>query len=1019
MYYNLVLNILVVVLFCGVVIWVDMSLNKKYSTYISGIMFGLITIFVMSGGIVVGEGHYFDFRTVILTLAGFTGGPVTALITAIMSALFRYGMGGDGLVSGITNIVVFACFGCILRRYLRDNRNGKKIWLWFIIGIIMACINLFVIAFIPTFDSGSLLALRLVSGPVIIITPLATIIIFTHYFWAREIYSNASILKAIINSSPINIMVFGAHASILLSENIKTELKAYPFIEKLFPLLYTDKTWPSTKEPHHKEITTEDGRNFVADISSFQMPSGENACIAIINDVTDRRMEQAKLRAAEEKFSKAFHLAPHMMAILRKFDNKYIDVNRRFLEARGFTREDVIGETPISVGAPENGFIEMIKTLEEQGSVQNIECPFVMKYGSQGTAVLSAQEIQIDDQECVLLAYNDITEMKQLQAEKVEQLTRNLKLEADLSHRNQLIADIMTHTQDAFYVLDNQWRFTFVNNKAEKLLKKTSEELLGKVLWEINPLTRDCLCGPNFQKAWDDYLPITFEVCCVLNKGLWNQVTAYPTHFGLSVYYRDITESKLARDELTKSQEEVVSILESMTDGFYALDRDLKFTYINRAAEIAFAKSREEILGKKMTEVYKANDTALFYYQEVMIEKKSVTFEIISEALGNKWLELSVYPTETGVTCYFRDITRRKLAEETLRQSEDKFFKAFHGGPIMMVLATVEEGKFVDVNEAFCSGTGYIREEIIGHTTKDLNFFVDTSKRQERGKKIMELGKIDNVDVDFRTESGEIRQGLTWSQLFYLDGKPCHITGMIDVTEQKRIQEEMAKLDRLNLVGQLAAGIAHEIRNPMTTVRGFLQLLGEKPEFSARKPTFALMLSEIDRANLIITEFLSLAQTKQTELKSQNLNDIVSYLYPLLEADSFTQNKQISFIPREIPNLKLNRKEISQLVLNLTRNGLEAMAKDGSLTIKSYLQDGKVVLEFTDEGCGISPENLNKLGTPFFTTKDTGTGLGLASCYKIAEAHNAKVCVNSGPSGTTFCVLFPIPEENQNKEMSD
>ena len=86
------------------------------------------------------------------------------------------------------------------------------------------------------------------------------------------------------------------------------------------------------------------------------------------------------------------------------------------------------------------------------------------------------------------------------------------------------------------------------------------------------------------------------------------------------------------------------------------------------------------------------------------------------------------------------------------------------------------------------------------------------------------------------------------------------------------------------------------------------------------------------------------------------------------------------------------------------------MLERGCLTAKSYLQDGQVVLEFTDEGCGIPPENLIKLGTPFFTTKDTGTGLGLASCYKIAEAHNAKVRVNSGPSGTTFSILFPILE---------
>ena len=424
------------------------------------------------------------------------------------------------------------------------------------------------------------------------------------------------------------------------------------------------------------------------------------------------------------------------------------------------------------------------------------------------------------------------------------------------------------------------------------------------------------------------------------------------------------------------------------------------------------------LLDKKMTDVFRVNDTALQRYHEVMREKRSVTFEIISEAFDNKWLEISSYPAESGMACYFRDISHRKKAEETLRQSEEKFSKAFHGGPIMMALATVEEGKFIDANKALCFGTGYTHEEIIGRTSKELNFFVDMNKRQERGKMLMEQGRFENEELDFRTKSGEIRTGLSWSQLFYLDGQPCHITGLIDVTEQKCIQQEMARLDRLNLVGQLAAGIAHEVRNPMTTVRGYLQLLGSKPEYEAKKSTFELMISEVDRANAIITEFLSLAQTKSTELKYQNLNDVLNNLYPLLEADTFSQNKQISFIPGEIPNLELNGKEISQLILNLTRNGLEAMKERGLLTIESYVENCKVVLEITDEGCGVPRENLTKLGMPFFTTKDNGTGLGLASCYKIAESHNAKVHVDSDPNGTTFSILFPIPDqETEHSEM--
>lgn len=326
-------------------------------------------------------------------------------------------------------------------------------------------------------------------------------------------------------------------------------------------------------------------------------------------------------------------------------------------------------------------------------------------------------------------------------------------------------------------------------------------------------------------------------------------------------------------------------IINNMPDCFLAVDKEGRFTYINRAGEIIVGKSHKELLGKKISEVFEVNDIALQHYREAMIEKRSINFEVFSRQFGNRWLEFNVYPIETGMTCYFRDITNRKITEN-----------------------------------------------------------------------------------------------------------------------------EINRLDRLNLVGQLAAGIGHEIRNPMTTVRGYLQLLGEKIDYVAQKSTFDLMISELDRANAIITEFLSLAQTKQTELIPQNLNEIIDNLYPLLEADAFNQNKRVLFVQGEIPNLNLNGNEISQLVLNLVRNGLEAIEEHGSLTINSSVEDNKVVLAIMDEGCGIPPENLNKIGTPFFTTKDNGTGLGLATCYKITESHNAKIKINSSSSGTTFCILFPITE---------
>ena len=240
------------------------------------------------------------------------------------------------------------------------------------------------------------------------------------------------------------------------------------------------------------------------------------------------------------------------------------------------------------------------------------------------------------------------------------------------------------------------------------------------------------------------------------------------------------------------------------------------------------------------------------------------------------------------------------------------------------------------------------------------------------------------------------------------EGEKAHQYIVRDITRRKELEKEMARLDRLNLVGEMAAAIGHEVRNPMTTVRGFLQLLSGKPESQGLADYFTLMIEELDRANSIISEFLSMARDKTVNLQKRNLNAILEAITPLIKADAVVTDKNVSFALGEIPELNVDEKEIRQLILNLVRNGLEAMPPKEVLSIKTYLEGNEVVMAVTDRGCGIEPAVLNKLGTPFFTTKDKGTGLGLAVCYSIAARHNAAIQVDTGSDGTTFRVHFKI-----------
>jgi len=219
--------------------------------------------------------------------------------------------------------------------------------------------------------------------------------------------------------------------------------------------------------------------------------------------------------------------------------------------------------------------------------------------------------------------------------------------------------------------------------------------------------------------------------------------------------------------------------------------------------------------------------------------------------------------------------------------------------------------------------------------------------------------------------------------------------------------EKMTRLDRLNIIGEMAAGIAHEIRNPMTTVRGLLQFMGNKQEFSTQKENFVLMINELDRANSIITEFLSLAKNRAMEFSEHNLNTIIKDIYPLLQADALCNDCDIKLSLNNLSNVSVDQNSIRQLLFNMVRNGLDAMPKQGIINISTEMIGSKVLLSIKDSGVGIPLDIRDKLGTPFFTTKENGTGLGLAICYRIVQRHAAMLTVDSEPGkGTTFTIIF-------------
>lgn len=349
-----------------------------------------------------------------------------------------------------------------------------------------------------------------------------------------------------------------------------------------------------------------------------------------------------------------------------------------------------------------------------------------------------------------------------------------------------------------------------------------------------------------------------------------------------------------------------------------------------------------------------------------------------------------------------------KLVEERtseLQKSEERFYKIFHSSPNTLIIVRKSDFRLIDINQRALKSRNFTRENLIGKTLLELG--MPEAHFLQFKDKLAENNSVQNMEFSFLRNDNEITYLLSAEEM-ELDKEKCFLLTRINITKNKQVEKEMARLDRQNLVGKMAAGIAHEIRNPMTTVRGYLQVMGEKPEFRAYSSTFKIMIDEIDDANSIITQYLSLACDQPANPKYKKLDIITKNLYPLLKAEATEQQKEIVIEAMDTPEVLLNASEIIQLILNLARNGLDAMKENGTLTVSTFTQDEQVVLSVKDEGIGIPRENIEKLGIPFFTTKDNHTGLGLASSYNIVQRHQGKIEVQSGSDGTEFIVYFPI-----------
>lgn len=425
--------------------------------------------------------------------------------------------------------------------------------------------------------------------------------------------------------------------------------------------------------------------------------------------------------------------------------------------------------------------------------------------------------------------------------------------------------------------------------------------------------------------------------------------------------------------------------------------------YLSGAIDYVFKPVKPDILRSKISAFVQ-----IHHYQKELertnelLRRKTAELERNNMKLLAAEHQLSRANLELENKVEQRTISLRQAYQE-IRESHMLFRTVFSMSPCLLAIRCLNENCFLDINEAWISVTGYSLQEMNEQTGPFLGIRLDGEESSSTGEDKL----IRNAKVQFLTKQGDMRCGLLSVQPLILDGTPKQLIVMTDITDQEQWEIQSARLERLHLIGEMAAAIAHEVRNPMTTVRGFLQLSKNKNELLSEE-YINIMLEELARANSIITEFLTLAKNKATDLKLSSLNDVISSILPLLQAESIISGKQTAAVLDCIPDLMLDEKEIRQLVLNIAMNGLDSMEAGGTLHITTSCEENQVLLQICDEGSGIPDEVMQKLGTPFYTTKEKGTGLGLAVCYSIASRHNAEIEVSSGSTGTAFTVRFPL-----------
>lgn len=325
-------------------------------------------------------------------------------------------------------------------------------------------------------------------------------------------------------------------------------------------------------------------------------------------------------------------------------------------------------------------------------------------------------------------------------------------------------------------------------------------------------------------------------------------------------------------------------------------------------------------------------------------------------------------------------------------------------------------GKIITANKAFKKMMDLENTEIEGYTLAELatikaSPFWNTLRDMAEDCLQKESG-IKNMEISLRSaQGGTIYGKVAVNSVPGENGLQAGVLATIIPCDfLKASDADMARSEKLAVAGQLAAGAVHEIKNPLTSVRGFIQLLQQELSGNPKAEYIDIIIAEIDRVNNIVNEFLKLAKPAVPKRSSCSITALFEEIRVLMESEAFLKNVIIEENFCHLPSVNIDKEQIKQVLINIIQNSFDAMPQGGRLTIHAepLKTEKKIKIQFNDTGCGMDKETQGRIFEPFFTTKEQGTGLGLAVSQQIIESHGGQIEIDSEPGvGTTTVIFLP------------